>query len=235
VSGLTVGHGGVEPPTGQRAPKTSGRTIRYWTRFYDAFSWLISLGKMPAIRRAAVELAAVAPGEKVLDVGCGTGSLAIAAKAKAGPDGEVHGIDAAPEMIEVARGKAAKKRVDVGFQVGLIEEIPFPDGHFDIALNTFVLHHLPHDLKRKGFAEIRRVLKPGGRFLAADFVPRGDSLIGHLASALIGHHFINSDAAELAAMLEDAGFTDVEEIKTKHKPLLFVRGKAQEGGRASEA
>jgi ubiquinone/menaquinone biosynthesis C-methylase UbiE len=227
VVGLTVGHGGVEPPASQRAPKTSGRTIRYWTRFYDVFSWLISLGQVPAIRRTALQVAQVAPGDKVLDVGCGTGSLAIAAKGKAGLDGEVHGIDAAPEMIEVARRKAAKKGVDVGFQVGLIEEIPFPDGHFDIALNTFVLHHLPHDLKRKGFAEIRRVLKPGGRFLVADLAGRSDSLIGHLMSLLIGHHMIHGDVADLTAMLKDAGFTDVEEIKTKHKPILFVRGKAE--------
>lgn len=213
----------------QRAPKTSGRTIRYWARFYDAFSWLISLGKIPAIRETALELAGVASGDSVLDVGCGTGSLAIAAKAKAGPDGEVHGIDAAPEMIEVARQKAGKKGLDVGFQVGLIEEMPFPDGQFDIVLNSFVLHHLPHDLKRKGFAEIRRVLKPGGRFLAADLAGRSDSLIGHLMSTLIGHHMIHSDVSELTAMLEEAGFSEVEEVRTKHKPILFVRGKTQEG------
>ncbi len=230
-----MGHESVESQASERAPRTSGRTIRYWARFYDSFSWLISLGKVPAIRRTAVELAGVSPGDKVLDVGCGTGSLVIAAKAKAGPDGEVHGIDAAPEMIEVARRKAAGKGVDVGFHVGLIEEIPFPDGHFDVALNTFVLHHLPHDLKRKGFAEIRRVLKPGGRFLAADFAPRSDSLIGRLMSLHSGHSRIHSDVSELTAMLQDAGFTDVEEVKTKHTQLLFVRAEADKGDRAPDA
>jgi demethylmenaquinone methyltransferase/2-methoxy-6-polyprenyl-1,4-benzoquinol methylase/phosphoethanolamine N-methyltransferase len=195
----------------------------------------VSLGKAPAIRKATVKLAHVAPGEKVLDVGCGTGSLAIDAKGKAGPAGEVHGIDAAPEMIEVARQKAGKKGVDVGFRVGLIEDIPFPDGQFDVVLNSFVLHHLPHDLKRKGFAEIHRVLKPGGRFLAADLAPRGDSLIGHLMSVLIGHHMIHSDVAELAAMMEEASLTEVEEVKTKHKHVLFVRGKAEKRASTPEA
>ena len=230
-----MGHQNVEPQASEAAPETRGRTIRYWARFYDAFSWLISLGKAPAIRRTAIEVAGVVPGDKVLDVGCGTGSLAIAAKGKAGPDGEVHGIDAAPEMIEVARQKAARKGVDVGFHVGLIEEIPFPDGHFDLALNTFVLHHLPHDLKRKGFAEIRRVLKPGGRFVAADLAPRSDSLIGHILSAVIGHHMIHTDVAELTAMMEDAGFAEVEEVKTKHTQLLFVRAEAAMIVRTSDA
>jgi demethylmenaquinone methyltransferase/2-methoxy-6-polyprenyl-1,4-benzoquinol methylase/phosphoethanolamine N-methyltransferase len=177
----------------------------------------------------------VTPGDKVLDVGCGTGSLAIAAKGKAGAAGEVHGIDAAPEMIEVARQKIGKKGVDVGFQVGLIEDIPFPDGQFDVVLNSFVLHHLPHDLKRRGFAEIHRVLKPGGRFLAADFGPGRDSLIGHVVTALAGHGMMHKDAAELTAMMEDAGFTEVEEVRTKYKQILFVRGKADSRAGTPEA
>jgi ubiquinone/menaquinone biosynthesis C-methylase UbiE len=219
----------------ERAPETKGRTIRCWARFYDVGSWLLSLGRAPAIRKTALRVSGVAPGDKLLDVGCGTGSLAIAAKGKVGPAGEVHGIDAAPEMIQVAREKAAKARVDIAFQVGLIEEIPFADGHFDLALNSFVLHHLPEELKRKGFAEIRRVLKPGGRFLAVDFAPRSDSLIGHLVSLLGGHGMTRKDAAQLMAMMEEAGFTEVEEVKTKHRHVLFLYAKAAKPALASEA
>jgi ubiquinone/menaquinone biosynthesis C-methylase UbiE len=215
-------------------PETGGRTIRYWARLYDAFTWLISLGRMPAIRQMTLQAAHVVPGDKVLDVGCGTGSLAIVVKDKAGPDGEVHGIDAAPEMIEVARRKADRKGVDVGFQVGLMEDIPFPDGQFELALSSFVLHHLPEDLKRKGFAEIHRVLKPGGRLLAVDLGPRADSLIGHLMAVLIGHRMMHRNAAELTAMMEEAGFTEVEEVKTKYKQVVFLRGKAEKGARIAE-
>lgn len=207
------------------APETSGRAIR-WARFYDAVYWLVSFGKGPAIRKTTVELAEAAPGEKVLDVGCGTGSLAIAVKAKAGAAGEVHGIDAAPEMIGVARRKAASKGADVSFHVGLIEDIPFPDDQFDLALNSFVLHHLPDDLKRTGFAQIRRVLKPGGRFLAVDLASTGDGIVGHLFS-LFGHKTADDYVESLMAMMKDAGFSEVEALETMYKQLAFIRARAR--------
>ncbi|MDO8613321.1 MAG: methyltransferase domain-containing protein, partial [Dehalococcoidia bacterium] len=199
------------------APQTKGRTIRWWARFYDAASWLMSLGRAPAIKRMTLEMAAVRPGEFVLDVGCGTGSLALAAKEAAGPEGSVRGIDASPEMIELARRKAAKHApsraegagVDAGFEVALIEEMPFPDARFDLVVSSFMLHHLPEDVKRKGLAEIRRVLKPGGRFLAVDFGETGTSVIGHLLSVL-GHGHGHASMEALAPVMGEAGFTDVE-------------------------
>lgn len=215
----------AKPRTPQHAPETSGRTIR-WARFYDAASMLLTFGRAPAIRRTTVELAGLAPAEKVLDVGCGTGSLAIAVKAKAGATADVHGIDAAPEMIEVASRKAARRKVDVRFQVGLIEDIPFPDGQFDLALSTLMLHHLPDDLKRTGFAEIRRVLKPGGRFLAVDLASTGGGMFGHVMS-LIGHKVAHDYVNSLIAMMKDAGFSDVEALETKHRQLAFIRARAQ--------
>src|SRR3990172_8804353 len=154
------------------APHTQGKVI-HWARFYDLVTALMSFGQSGRVRKATVDLAGIGAGERVLDVGCGTGTLTLMAGAKAGPSGEVHGIDASPEMIEVAREKAAKKRVEIGFQVALIEQLPFPDGHFDVVLSSLLLHHLPADLQRTGFPEIRRVLKPGGRLLALDLGARG--------------------------------------------------------------
>jgi demethylmenaquinone methyltransferase/2-methoxy-6-polyprenyl-1,4-benzoquinol methylase/phosphoethanolamine N-methyltransferase len=205
----------------ESAPETTGRTIRSWARFYDAVSWLMSFGKAPAIRKKTVALAQPAAGEKVLDVGCGTGTLAIALRAKVGPGGEVVGIDAAPEMIAVARDKAAKQGADIDFRAGLIEEIPFPDDSFDLVLSSFMLHHLPDDIKRKGLAEIHRVLKPGGRFLVVDMTVHGDSFVGHVM-ALFGHAE-RSNASELRAMMDDAGFGEVEILKSRFKQLAFVR------------
>ena len=207
------------------APQTAGRTIRSWARFYDAASWLLSLGRAPAVRKMTVEMAAAAPGESVLDVGCGTGSLAIALKAKVGASGEVRAIDASPEMIELARRKAVRGRVEAGFQTALMEELPFSEARFDLVVSSFMLHHLPEDVKRKGLAEVRRVLKPGGRFLAVDFGQTGTSVIGHLLSVL-GHSHGHASLAALLPVMEEAGFTDVETGVTKYRSVAFLRGQA---------
>lgn len=213
-------------PTSEPAPQTTGRTIR-WASHYDVATRWLFLGKEQAIRDMTLDLAEIAPGEVVLDVGCGTGSLTIGAVGRVGPTGKVYGIDAAPEMIEVSRQKAAQMGVDVEFRVGLIEDIPFPDDQFDLALSSLMLHHLPLDLKGRGFLEIGRVLKPGGRFLAVDFSPPTKGWLGHLATHLFGHSLEGASLQELTAMLEEAGFSEVEAGTTQFKVLAFLRGRKE--------
>jgi len=152
------------------APETKGIRIR-WPRFYDALNRLHFLGREELYREKTVDLAVITPGDHVLDVGCGTGNLTMAAKARAGAEGQVYGIDAAPEMVREAERKALERQLEIRFQVGLIEALDLPDDEFDVVLSSLMLHHLPKDLKRRGVAEIARVLKPGGRFLAVDVDP----------------------------------------------------------------
>jgi len=204
------------------APKTTGRVI-HWARYYDLFGKLISFGRDKAIRQKLVVLAAPAPGESVLDVGCGTGTLAIAIKPRVG-EGGVHGIDASPVMIEVAKEKAAKAGAEIDFQVALIEAVPFPDATFELVTSSLMLHHLPDDLKRRGLAEIRRVLKPDGRFLAMDFAAHGHSFLGHLLS-IFGHSRGESMVGKLTPMLKEAGFGEVEAIATRHQNFAFIRAR----------
>src|SRR5262249_22485953 len=141
-------------------PQTEGKTIR-WARLYDLGTTLLSFGRAAGLRRRTVELAEIAAGERVLDVGCGPGRLAIAAAMVAGPAGETRGLDPAPEMVELARRKVARAGVRVQFDVGVIETLPYPDDHFDVVLSSLMLHHLSDELKRRGLAEVRRVLRPG--------------------------------------------------------------------------
>jgi ubiquinone/menaquinone biosynthesis C-methylase UbiE len=212
-----------KPQTVGRAPETKGRTIR-WASHYDTFTWLVSLGKEPAIREMTLDLAGIAPGDKVLDVGCGTGTLTIAAKERAGASGEAYGIDAAPEMIEVARHKTRQKGVDADFQVGLIEDIPFPDDKFDLVLSSLMLHHLPEDLKHKGSVEIRRVLKPGGRLLAVDLEWSAHHLFAGLAALFSGQGKVQSNLQSLIPMMEEAGITAVESERTHYRIISFLKG-----------
>jgi len=192
-----------------QAAATHGHVV-HWARLYDWVVAVLSLGRDRALRRMTVELARIAPGARVLDVGCGTGSLTIAAGEPAGVTGEVHGIDPAPEMIEAARRKAARAGVPVRFQVGVIEQLPFADAYFDVVLSSLMLHHLPDDVKRAGLAEARRVLKPGGRLVAVDFAPPTNPLLRHLATLFLGHGMAHTDIRTSAAMMSEVGFTDVQ-------------------------
>jgi ubiquinone/menaquinone biosynthesis C-methylase UbiE len=197
--------------------ETTGRVLRR-ARLYDLLSRKMSFG-----RDKLIHLAAPAPGENVLDVGCGTGTLAIALNQKVAP-GEVHGIDASPQMIEVAKEKSAKAGLDIDFRVALIEAIPFADNVFDLVTSSLMLHHLPDDLKRTGLGEIRRVLKPGGRFVAIDLAIESHSPLGHLLS-ILGVARGESVLDKLAPMMRDAGFNPVETIATRSKKFAFIRGR----------
>jgi len=206
-----------------RAPHTTGRTIR-WARLYDLGTRLLSFGTLAALHRTIVGLAGIRPGQRILDVGCGPGRLALVAATAAGPGGEVRGIDPAPEMIELARGRVARARAPARFDVGVIEALPFPDEQFDVVLSALMLHHLPDDLKRRGLAEIYRVLKPAGRVVAVDFGATPRDGLGHLLCVLrlrTGH----DHAERIRDMVREAGFEAVETGPTRHRAIAFVRGR----------
>ena len=136
-----------EPKT-KDGPQTTGATI-HWATEYDLFTSLL-LGVNRPNSRMVIELAKVKPGDRVLDVGCGTGNLTLTAKTTAGVNGAVYGIDAAPEMIDVARKKAGRANLDVNFEIGLIEKIPFPDATFEVVVSRLVIHHLPQRSETPG-------------------------------------------------------------------------------------
>ena len=183
---------------------TKGRVIR-WARAYDRLLTILTLGREAALRRETLERAALLPGERVLDVGCGTGTLAIGA-AQAHPDCEVVGIDPASAMVGRAREKARAAKATVAFGVGAIEKLPAEDARFDVVLSSLMLHHVPEESRVEGLREVRRVLRPGGRLVLVDFA--GHTLLFHgILARLTGRAATASPAvAHVEREVAEAGF-----------------------------
>ena len=190
---------------------------------YDLLVWLLTLGRERNFRDRVIDLAHLAPGESVLDVGCGTGTLAIAAKRRAGPAGAVCGIDASPEMVARATAKAGKAGVDVTFGQAAAQALPFPDGHFDLVLSSMMLHHLPRGGRQQCAREMRRVLKPGGRVLAVDFAtsrPGKRGILRHF------HRHGHVALADIVALLGEAGLAVIDQGAVGFKDLQFALARA---------
>jgi demethylmenaquinone methyltransferase/2-methoxy-6-polyprenyl-1,4-benzoquinol methylase/phosphoethanolamine N-methyltransferase len=202
-------------------PQTRGKTI-HWALFYDVLMNLLTLGGETRLREITLDLVGLMPGEKVLDVGCGTGSLAMTAKRRVGPAGAVVGIDAAPEMVARARKKAARAAADVRFETSIIESLPFGSGEFDVVLSSLMIHHLPRSIRPAAFAEVYRVLKPGGRFLAVDFQPPSGGLGRFLTAHSLGHGMSRNDIRHNIPLLEAAGFSVQSAGPTRSRMLAYI-------------
>lgn len=204
------------PPDSRVAPSSAGLVV-HWAARYDLLVTLLTLGRERRFRERLLELARLERGESVLDIGCGTGTLAIAAKRIVGTSAAVHGIDASPEMLARARGKAKRSGMDVDFEIAQAQSLPFPDARFDVVLSTVMLHHLPRTARAQAVREARRVLRPGGRLLAADFVrSSGKGLLAHF------HRHGRVDPRDLIALVTDAGLTVVESGPVGRWDLQFV-------------
>jgi ubiquinone/menaquinone biosynthesis C-methylase UbiE len=187
---------------------------------YDLLIWVVTLGRERAFRKEMLRFAHLEPGESVLDVGCGTGTLAIAAKRQVGPTGTVYGLDASPEMIARAGKKARKAGVEVVFKKAFAQSLPFPDAQFDVVLTTVMLHHLPRKARQELAVEMRRILKPGGRVLAIDFVGTARekrSFLDHFH-----HHHGHVERKDIIAVLNEAGLNVVESGAMGMRDLHFV-------------
>lgn len=181
-----------------------------------------------AFKQRLVERVNLQPGDRVLDLGCGTGTLAVMLQ-RHQPQAVITGLDGDERMLEMARRKTRQDGLDqIRWEKGLAYELPYPDETFDGVVSSLMTHHLTAANKRKTFAETRRVLKPGGRFFIADFGAPHDGLMRLVAAAMMGLEEARENLkGELPALLREAGFSSVSEVdhfRTIFGPLSIYMG-----------
>ena len=140
-------------------------SLRWLTPIYDPV--VAATTRENEFKQRLAEEMDLHPGEHVLDVGCGTGTLALMLK-RAEPAVELLGVDGDPDVLRLARAKAAAAGVEIDFSTGLAGELALPDSGFDKATSTLVFHHLPSPVKRAALKDILRILRPGGQLYLAD-------------------------------------------------------------------
>ncbi|XXY51631.1 class I SAM-dependent methyltransferase [Sorangium sp. So ce269] len=200
------------------------------TRFYDPGIRLLI--REEAFRSRLLLHMQLAPGQRVLDVGCGTGTLAVLAQQRH-PGVEVHAVDGDDEVLSIARDKAARAGAAVRFERTMAWALPYPDGTFDRVVSSLMFHHLIADDKRRAAQEILRVLRPGGALLLADFGPPRGAAGRVIAWALRRFEHLRDNLADrLPAVLTGAGFSDVAEIdriSTALMPIAYIQGRKPGG------
>ncbi|HBZ70937.1 MAG TPA: methyltransferase type 11 [Deltaproteobacteria bacterium] len=190
------------------------------TPLYDPF--LRFFLREQALKRRLMDQAAIRPGHVVLDVGCGTGTLAILVKQSV-PQARVVGLDGDPKVLAIAREKIARAGLDIELVEGMAYAPPLPPASFDRILSTLVFHHLTRDEKRATLAGIRSLMRPGGELHVMDFGPP-DGLYARAISSLFRYfdgagRTVDNLEGRLPQLIADADFREVHETRSATTPF----------------
>jgi ubiquinone/menaquinone biosynthesis C-methylase UbiE len=192
-----------------------GMGVDWLLPLYDPLTWLLRLDRA---RRELLLQADLRPGHRVLDIGCGTGSLAVLTKRLVGGV-EVVGIDPDEKALARAVRKARHAGVSVQFALGFSDVLDYPAASFDRVFSSFMFHHLARDEKERTLRAICRVLKDGGSLHLLDF--GGPESVGH-GSRVRGLHahdrLTDNDERTILGFLTDAGLTNA--AKTADRTVL---------------
>jgi SAM-dependent methyltransferase len=216
-------------PTARSSAFTPALAYSVLTPVYDVALEVLGFGR--SFKAAVAELAEVEPGETVLDLGCGTGTLLHALVARQ-PEARFTGIDPDPQVLAIARRRLQSSTPTVELVEGYAQDLPFPDEAFDLVISTLIFHHLPDPVKLAALAEVRRVLAPHGRFLLVDFgapPTRTARVLLTIGSLLDGRDNMRANlAGELPDMVTAAGF-EVAEVSRPHRGVRHLLARPQVG------
>jgi ubiquinone/menaquinone biosynthesis C-methylase UbiE len=190
---------------------------------YDPLTTLLGIGK---VRRQLVGQANLQPNQRVLDVGCGTGTLLVLLK-RHYPEVEAIGIDPDPRALERAKRKARRAQVRIRFERGFADNLECETSSLDRVLSSFMFHHLERDAKLATLRQVQRVLKPDGSFEMVDFA--GSERAGSFGV----HHWVHShtrlagnDSQQVVALMAEAGLQEprvVDERVTWFGTIVYYR------------
>jgi ubiquinone/menaquinone biosynthesis C-methylase UbiE len=183
---------------------------------YDPFTRLFGVD---ALRGGLLEQAALQPAYRVLDVGCGTGTLAIRIKQEH-PTITVIGVDPDPKALARAHRKAERAQVSVHFERGFADALPYSDATFDRVFSSLMFHHLAKNEKEQALREIRRVLRPGGRLEFLDLASPDPHAQGVLSRVIHSHAQVKDNVDQrIVQLMQTAGFAAPRKIRERR--LLF--------------
>jgi SAM-dependent methyltransferase len=183
------------------------------------FDWLVrvhTLGRERKLRHWTLDLADLHAGNVVLDVGCGTGTLLLAAAERVGPSGALHGLEPSTEMAAYARHKAEAHWVPLAVVEGSADSLPYPPASFDAVFCTLVLHHLPGSMQEDAIREMHRVLRPGGHVVIVEW-QRPKSFARAITSPLFLIYLLHNlgpsssplDVLGIEPLMSALGFEDI--------------------------
>jgi cyclopropane fatty-acyl-phospholipid synthase-like methyltransferase len=181
--------------------------------FLPLYDPVVSFMGAARAREELIKQASIQPNQRVLDLGCGTGTLVVLLKRKY-PAAEIVGVDPDPKALQRAQKKIRRAGVAVQLDEGFADELPYEAGTFDRVLSSFMLHHLEEHEREKTLREVLRVLKPVGTFHLLDFAGGEDKAPGRLGRLVNSHARLEDNSQQrILQLMRRAGFTNTEKVK----------------------